>query len=359
MTASVSALTGKVQTVLGPIDSNTIGVTLPHEHLLIDLSVRFQRSERISDKTRAMEPVSLANLGWIRYHPMSSIDNLQLTDENLAKRELTLFHELGGNSLVEMCNIGLGRDPLALARISRATGVNIIMGSGYYTEATWPAGTNLSEDEMVERIVQDFAVGVDGTGIKPGIIGEIGTEWPITDGERKSLRAAARAQQRTGAAINIHTGNSPDSPFRVLDILLTAGADASRVAMSHCDLRIFDYQVLKKLAGLGCYVEYDTFGEEGWYQRRMVLSEEDPIACDMPNDATRVGTLKRLIDDGFLNRILISHDICKKSQLRSYGGGGYLHILENVVPLMRRKGMKEEHIRAILIDNPTRLLQFI
>lgn len=356
---AILELKGKAQTVLGPIESNQIGITLPHEHLLIDLSVRFQPPSTITERARAAEPVSLANLGWIRFHPMHNIDNLQLTDESLAKQELALFRDSGGNSLVEMSNIGLGRDPLALARISRATGVNIIMGSGYYTEATWPAGTNPSEDEMVERIVQDFTVGVDGTGIKPGIIGEIGTEWPIGEGEARSLRAAARAQKLTGAAINIHTGNSPDNPFRVLEILMSSGADPSRVAMSHCETRIFDYEILKRLAQMGCYVEYDTFGIEGWYARRMVLSEENPVKCDMPNDASRINVLMKLIDDGFLNQILVSHDICMKFQQRSYGGGGYSHILDDVVPLMRLKGMKEEHIWAILVDNPTRLLTFV
>ena len=355
----IQGMAGKAQTVLGPIEADKIGVALPHEHLLIDLSVRFQLPKTITEKARAAEPVSLENLGWIRYHPMSNIDNLRLTDEGLAKRELALFRECGGNTIVDMSNIGFERDPLALARISRATGVNVIMGSGYMIEATWPHDTDANEDEMTERIVQEFLVGVDGTGIRPGIIGEVGSDWPLTDGERRSLRAAARAQQRTGAAINVHIGNSPDSPFRTIDILGNAGADVSRVAVSHCESRVFDYGVLKKLASLGCYVEYDSFGFEGWYQRRMVLSEENPVKCDMPNDAARIDTLMRLIDDGFVNQILVSQDVCMKFMLRSYGGGGYLHILDDVVPLMRLKGMNEEHIQTIIVANPTRLLQFV
>ena len=355
----IQGMAGKAQTVLGPIEADKIGVALPHEHLLIDLSVRFQLPKTITEKARAAEPVSLENLGWIRYHPMSNIDNLRLTDEGLAKRELALFRECGGNTIVDMSNIGFERDPLALARISRATGVNVIMGSGYMIEATWPHDTDANEDEMTERIVQEFLVGVDGTGIRPGIIGEVGSDWPLTDGERRSLRAAARAQQRTGAAINVHIGNSPDSPFRTIDILGNAGADVSRVAVSHCESRVFDYGVLKKLANLGCYVEYDSFGFEGWYQRRMVLSEENPVKCDMPNDAARSDTLMRLIDDGFVNQILVSQDVCMKFMLRSYGGGGYLHILDDVVPLMRLKGMNEEHIQTIIVANPTRLLQFV
>jgi len=353
---SIRGTVGKVLTVLGPIDADSCGVTLPHEHLLIDLSVRFETPHTTTEKARAYEPVSLDNLGWIRRHPMSNVDNLQLTDEQLAKRELALFQEWGGATIVDMSNIGFARDPLALARISRATGVNVVMGSGYMIEATWPQGMSPNEDEMTERIVRDFLEGVDATGIRPGIIGEVGADWPLTDGERRSLRAAARAQKRVGAAINVHIGNSPESPFQALDILGQAGADISRVAISHCESRIFDYAVLRQLASLGCYVEYDSFGFEGWYQRRMVLSEDDPVRCDMPNDAQRINTLMRLADDGLLSRILISHDVCMKFMLRSFGGGGYLHILEDVVPLMRAKGMTEEMIWTIVVENPRRLL---
>jgi len=355
----IAELTGKAQTVLGPIGADEIGITLPHEHLLIDLSVRFQPPHTVSERARAAEPVSFENIGWVRYHPMSCADNLQLTDETMAVKEISLFHTFGGNTVVDMTNIGIGRDPEALARISRASGVNVIMGSGYYTEATWPAGVNPSEDEMVEEIVQDITTGVGRTGIRAGMIGEIGTEWPINDGERRSLRAAARAQRLTGAPINVHTGNSPASGLQSADILGEAGADLGRVIMSHCDGRIFDYEILKKLAQTGCCIEYDGFGFEGWYERRMVWSEDNPIKCDFPNDAARINNLMRLIDDGFLNQIVISQDVCLKFQTRRYGGPGYCHILENVVPLMQKKGMPDEQIRTIIVDNPRRLLSFV
>lgn len=352
-------MVGKAQTVLGTIDANELGVTLPHEHLLIDLSIRFQPPETVTERTRAAQSVSLENLGWVHYHPMSNMDNLQLTDEKLATQELLLYKNFGGNSLVDMSNIGLGRDPLALARISRATGINIIMGSGYYSEATWPGGINPNEDEMVEKIVSDITIGVGRTGIRSGMIGEIGTEWPITEGEKRSLRAAARAQKLTGSPINVHSGNSPDCPFHIIDILGNAGADISRVAISHCDTRIFDYDILVRLAKTGCHIEYDCFGFEGWYERRMVLSESNPIKCDVPNDATRINTFMKLIDDGYLSQLLMSHDICMKYRLRRYGGSGYVHILENDVPLMQSKGMTHEQIYTLLVGNPSRFLQFV
>ena len=217
---SIKELTGRVQTVLGPIDADELGVTLHHEHFLVSTAVRFRAPEEASQRARALQPVSLDNLGWIRYHPQSNLDNLQFLDEELAVEEALRFKRAGGVSVVDMTNIGIGRDPLALARISRATGLNVIMGAGYYTEATIPQETRigLTEDKMVDTIVRDITEGVGKTGIRSGIIGEIGTEWPMSDFERMSLRAAARAQQETGAPINVHTGTSPASPFEIVKV---------------------------------------------------------------------------------------------------------------------------------------------
>ena len=349
---------GKVQTVLGIIEAEELGVTLPHEHFLIDLSVRFQHPLRMSDRAMSLKPVNLENLGWIHFHPMSNIDNLQLMDEDVAVKEGLLFKHSGGRSVVDLTNVGIGRDPLALARASRATGLNIVMGSGYYSEKTWPEGFVPAEEMIMEQIVRDIEAGVEDTSIKAGLIGEIGTEWPISENEKMSLRAAAAAQKETGAAINIHSGNSPACPFEIIETLDGAGADINHVAISHCDTRIFDHDTLVRLAKTGCYVEYDCFGFEGWYERRMVLSEDNPVKCDVPNDAARIDALMRLIDAGFLEKILISQDICVKYRLRQYGGGGYAHILDNVVPLMRAKGMAEAHINAMLVENPKRFLQF-
>ena len=173
-----------------------------------------------------------------------------------------------------------------------------------------------------------------------------------------SLRAAARAQKETGAPINVHTGTSPASPFEIVKELEAAGADLSRVGISHVDSRIFDHGIAASLARTGVYLGYDSFSLEGWYERRTVLSEENPEKCDVPNDAGRLNEILALIADGFINQVLISHDLCMKHRLWKWGGPGYAHILENVVPLMREKGFSEEQVRAILVENPRRLMQF-
>lgn len=357
---SIAELVGKAQTVLGSIDAEDLGITLPHEHFLIDMSVWFAEPAACSDRQFAHQPVSLENLWWVRYHPFWNLDNLQLMDEQVAISESLRYKHAGGNTVVDMSNIGLGRDPLALTRISRTTGLNVIMGSGYYVEEAQPAGVKLSEEVIADEIVRDITVGVGNTGIRAGMIGEIGiVGWPLRDGEKKTLRAAAYAQKQTGAPVNIHPGNSPDSPFGIIELLSNAGADISRVVISHIDRTVALHDTRVKLARTGCYLEYDMFSFEGWYQRRFVVSEDNPIKADVPNDAGRINEIMALIDEGFLNQILISNDICYKHRLCRYGGPGYAHILQNVVPLMREKGMSEEHIHMLLVGNPKRLLQFI
>ena len=353
-------LRGKVQTVLGLISPEDLGITLPHEHCLIDILIWFEEPKASSEKFLAYQPVSLENLGWVRYHPTSNLDNLRLLDEESAIKETLRYKYSGGNSLVDVTSIGLGRDPLGLARISRATGLNIIMGTGYYVKQAIPSGIRLTEEAMTEGMARDILEGAGDTGIRAGIIGELGMQWPTGDWEKMALRAAAIAQKQTGAPINIHLGRSPDSPFEVIEVLSGAGADISRVVLSHIERTVFDHDRLVKLAKTGCYIEYDTFSIEGFGEPvRMVLSEDNPVKMDWPSDAQRINQIMALINEGFLNQILISSDMCRKHRLWSYGGPGYAHILENVVPLMRDKGMPEEHIHTLLVENPKRMLQFV
>src|SRR5215831_15603470 len=148
--------TGHVQTVLGAIAPDAMGITLPHEHLLIDFKVMFAEPAADGDKRRAAEPVSLANLGWVRQHFNASLDNLRLTDEQVAIDEITLFQRAGGTTVVDPTPPGLARDPLALARIARAAGLNVVMGSGYYVAASHPPDMDgKSVDDLAREMIAD------------------------------------------------------------------------------------------------------------------------------------------------------------------------------------------------------------
>jgi len=143
-------------TVLGAVDADTMGVTLPHEHLLIDFAVMFKEPAAASDKGLAYQPVSLSNVGWVRQNFNANLDNLRLLDEQTALDEIMLFRRAGGQTVVDPTNVSLSRDPLARARISRATGLNIVMGAGYYVAAAHPA-------DVVPRLRRK---GVDDAGMR-------------------------------------------------------------------------------------------------------------------------------------------------------------------------------------------------
>ena len=313
---SIPRLAGKAQTVLGPIEGAELGVTLAHEHILMDGSALYSEPSSSSDKGKAFRPVDWDILSWLRYHPFENADNLRLLDEDLMTREVMQFKAAGGQTIVDQGNIGLGRDVNALARISRMTGLNVIMGSGYYTANSLnPAVFSKSVDEIADEIVKDITEGVAGTGIKSGLIGEIGTSWPIHEFEKKSLLAAVKAQKATGAPINVHPGRHPLGPITAAKILVEAGADMTRVAFSHIDGRVRTQEGRLELARLGCYLEYDLFGYEGHFP---VFAGSDPI--DLPNDTTRVYEIRDLMEAGYLNRVLISHDVVCKVKLVRYGG---------------------------------------
>ncbi len=348
-------LAGKAQTVLGPIEGERLGITLPHEHLISDGKALFTEPTVASEKGLAHRPVSMEILSWLRYHPYENLDNVQLFDEQEAIDEALLFKKAGGSTIVDVSNAGIGRDPKALARLSRMTGLNIIMGAGYYTATSHPPEMpSRTEEEIAQEIVRDITAGVGDTGIRAGIIGEIGGSWPFADDEKKVMRAAARAQQATGAAINIHPGRKRQTSFEIVEILADAGADLSRVILSHMEARVRDHAGRCELARKGCCIEYDLWGWEGHYPSYFTAD-----ILDIPNDTQRIQEIKQLIEEGYLSQILISHDICTKSRRVRYGGWGYAHISSYVVPMMLKRGVTQEQITTIMVENPRRLLCFV
>ena len=346
------ALSGQAQTVLGPIAGEAMGITLPHEHLLIDFEVMFREPANGAERGLARQPVSLANLGWVRHHFSSNLDNLQLLDERVARDEALLFKHAGGQTFVDPTNRGLARDPLALARIARATGLNVIMGSGYYVAAAHPADMDRrTSDDIARELVTDLTVGVDGTGVRAGFIGEIGTTWPWADNEKKVVRAAVAAQRETGAALMIHPGRHERLPLQIVDFIRREGADLGRTIMCHIERTIADPAVLTDLAATGVYLEYDLFGLETSYY------PYNP-AFDMPNDGERMRQILGLIERGHLDQILMSHDIAYKHCLTRWGGFGYHHLLVNVIPRLRAKGADDKTVQTLLIDNPRRAFAY-
>jgi len=361
---------GKAQTVLGLVDGSNLGITLPHEHFFIDIRcymvepTDYEYAKWYStpvdpeEQELAHQKITLENLWFSRYHRSSCEDNLILDDEDTAIREAMYFKKAGGNTIVDVTPNHVGRGPERLVRVAKATNLNIIMGTSYYIARSFTPEMKMdarTEESIAEEFIHDINVGVGDTGIRAGIIGEIGTSWPLEEVEKKVLRAAGIAQRETGAAINIHSGFSEDSPFECIKILKEVGADLNRVVFSHITLVFHvDSRVARaRLAQEGCYLEFDLFGDDGIFRSHI------QYPSGMATDATRVKEIMELTEDGFLDRVFISHDVNWKIQLRSYGGGGYIHILKFIVPTMRAKGMTHEQINTILVENPRRIHTFV
>jgi phosphotriesterase-related protein len=353
MSSANADLSKQIQTVRGAIPAADLGVTLSHEHCLIDLTCTLTDPETEAEKERMGAPLSIKNVGYFRYHPLDNRDNLTLLDENLAISELMHFRNAGGTSVVDATNVEICRDPPALVRISEATGLNIIMGSGHYVKASMQVDEMASrtEEDIAEEIVSEVRYGVDGTGIRAGLIGEIGCSWPLEDLEIKVLRAAGMAQKETGAPLMIHPGRDETAPMEVVEILAGAGADLSHTVISHIGRTLFNPDSRYRLADRGCFLAYDLWGNEGHYPASFSV-------IDVLNDTQRVAQIKDLIQKGYGDRLLISHDICWKFRYMAYGGHGYAHILQNGVPLMRNREMTSEEVDRLLVENPKHFYAF-
>ena len=336
--------------MLGKVPAEQLGVTLSHEHLLIDATCLYTESEDGAKRKLAEVPVSIENLGELRRDPFLSRDNLRMQNLPVAIEEANYFKRAGGKTIVDCTTIGLSRDVRALREISEATGLNIIAGAGFYIDASHPKYVNeKTDEELAQQIASEITEGADGTDTKCGIIGEIGTGWPITKNEAKVLRAAVYAQQKTGAPLNIHPYASGKHCHELLDILKDASAPLDKVVLSHIDEAGYDPEYTSSLAKRGCYVEFDTFGLEIYF---------DTWGVHDPSDYERVEGVCELVKRGYASSVLLSQDVYLKICLRKYGGYGFDHILTHIVPMFRRSGLKQEEIDTMLVGNPTRLLAF-
>ncbi len=354
-------MTSKVRTVVGDVDASTLGVTMTHEHCVVDLRSWFvepaDAAERDLDR-----PIEMSMLGELRRRQMSTTRaNLVLSDEHVAIHELGHYLKLGGGAIVDASCVGIGRNPEALVRISQATGLKIVMGTGFYVEGAHPDFVKqASIDDLAEMMIKDIEVGVGDTAIRCGVIGEVGVSGiekgagthktvAITDDEEKSLRASARAALATGVAVSVHLDVRPPRGASItLDILQDEGLPPERTIIGHLD-QVQDLDYTMGVAERGAFVQYDAWGRE--YYR-----EEWGYGIVMGQDIWRADYVRELVDAGYGDKILFAQDVCFKSDLRTYGGYGYGHILKSVVPLLEAKGVSREAVQSILVDNPSRAL---
>jgi phosphotriesterase-related protein len=244
---------------------------------------------------------------------------------------------------------GVNPAPDALRRISNDLDLHVIVGCGWYVHSLHPAWIEDADVEAIEeRLLDVVRNGIDGTDVKPGIIGEIGTSEELEPCEERVLRASARVAQQTGLPINIHC-HPPryEVVARILDVLEEEGHDLGRTSLSHLD-EIEDLDYHKRVLDRGVIVGFDSFGHEGGYFTPTWRSR---------SDLEKMSTAVALIEAGYEDQIVLSQDMHRKHFLHRFGGYGYDHVLRRIVPRMQSAlGVSDTVIRKMLVDTPQRLL---
>lgn len=294
-----------IQTVLGKLEPQELGVCACHEHLYVDLS-RVKKNE-----------------------------DTCLQDIELIMEDLESFAALGGKAIVEVTNEGMGRDAQQLAEISRKTGLQIIASTGCYKDPFIPDDKKeWNRDQFAEWMITEIKEGIGETGIKPGVIGEIGSSLnefkPI---ETELFHGAIEAAKTTKLPLSTHT-TLGTCALEQIDLFQKEGLFLEKVIIGHQDLNTNDEVVLEVLNS-GAFAAMDTIGKENY------RADED-----------RIRSLLTFIEKGFENQLLLSSDLTRKSHLKSHGGQGYDIVLRSFIPALISHGVSSSIINKLLVTNP-------
>lgn len=300
---------GTVMTVCGPVAAEQLGHTQTHEHILCDLSWTDRRWDLVTLE-----------------------DQVQMTEE------VRRYGAAGGGTLVELTPREVGRKAGALREISMETGVHVVMGTSWYRAPYYPPEIERSTTaRLADMLVEEIEHGAEGTGVRPGIIGEIGTDKRWMQGvEERVFRASARAHRRTGLALSTHT--PPHAAKAHLDILFEEGADPAKVIVGHCD-NTLELDYLLSILATGAWVQFDLIG-----------------LTTINSDERRADMLVELLRRGHLGRLLLSLDLGTRPRLSTNGGRGYAELIDFFLPMLRERGVSDEEIRTLTRDNPQRVL---
>ena len=338
--------------VTGLIPAHELGVTLPHEHLLIDFSCRYSPA---SDESLLAPQPRLSDRWRLLRQPAGYRANLDGTSVDSALTECQFLLEAGGRTVVDLTGLGLGPNPHGLREIAERTGLNVIASTGYYVDAALPEWARVaSVEELAAHLIDEVLTG-GAEKIRRGAIGEIAIEGP-TECELRCVQAAGRAQARTGAPVFLHvmSGILPqyrESTEEVIELYRHEGGDLSRLVLCHQDGSGDDPDYQLGLLKRGIWLEYDTFGSEG------VFAFGDTY-IQLPTDSRRIEELSELIRAGFASQLLISQDVCYQSAKRSWGGWGMAHILDTLKPRFAAAGISKTEFERLTVNNPRTLLAF-
>jgi phosphotriesterase-related protein len=352
-----------VQSVTGPVPVESLGTVLSHEHLFIDLTSHWQPTDGDDHLGGADAGFGWGSVGSLRRNPFGKVENLILDDLQATTEEVSKFRDLGGTTIVDLTPPDIGRDAVSLKAVAEATGLQIVCGSGHYiflAHPPWIASADVGS--LTDELLGELEVGIEGTGIRSGVIGEIGTSNPIHPDEDKVLRAAARAHRQANVPIVVHLSPPPRGGAwkgaEVLDILGSEGADLSHVLLAHMDNMLapgptFDRALAdqRELLARGCYLGYDGFGKEHYFPSGNTTPYPS-FWC--PSDQIRAQAIALLSDRDFDDHLMLSHDVCFRFELTRFGGFGYSYLLRTVPKILSDYGIGMDQVNRWLVDNPAR-----
>ena len=247
-------------------------------------------------------------------------------------------YRYGVRNIVDMTNQSMGRSPEYVRRLAEETGMNIIMSTGHYLEQFIDqAIMDQTPEEIAEEAVRDLTEGIEGSGMKAGIIGEIAWchEGPC-EKELRSWEGMCIAARRTGATVSTHPSRGIQQ-IQQAEYLISHGIPPERIVIGHVEFYPDD-EALKKLLGLGVYIGLDMIGKT------------------VGRDEYRADTVRKVKEWGHLDRMLLSMDITRTQDLRSAGSYGYAYMFETFIPMLEKRGITEEDIELMLRENPKKAL---
>ena len=311
------------RTVLGEVPIEKLGVALPHEHVIHRISIHSGKADNT------------------------------MVDVALLAEELRQFKAAGGGTICDVTPMNVGRDPAALREVSRLSGVHIVSALGLYQLDVWTADMlAMSRAELADFLIRESQGAF--SGVAAGFLGEIAShnepehadwrKYRLTEKEVEVFEAVADAQRATGLWISTHASHGRHGVAQ-LRCLADAGADTSRVVVGHCDSQhhddpTLDFDYYNELLKFGAMLEFDMFG---WVEE----TGPDEVRCER---------IAELVRQGHTDRILLSTDTCRLSQLRRNGGRGYDYLFTHVLPGLRRAGVGEDDLQTMTVTNPARIL---
>lgn len=338
-----------VMTVRGPVAPESIGPTSMHDHVFSDARTAWWEPESFEQAELTERPLEYRDAGLARWNALGIRDNLYLGVEDFADqvREVADFKAAGGGCLVDLTNVGISPAPATLRRLAEELDLHIVCGSGFYVHRTHPDWLEKADiEEITTAIAAQIREGVDGDGIRPGIVGEIGTSGEFYECEQRVVRAAARAAAEAGLPMNVHTTATAMHAVRIVELAVGEGLDPQRLIFSHLD-EVLDTGYHRDVLQSGAVIGFDSFGCDVYFAR----------LWKSPSDMEKIAGLLADLELGYEDQLVLGHDISLKCQLKRFAGLGYDHILRRIVPaLVAHHGVQPMVAEKLLVQNPCRLL---